>query len=230
MKSRRCPGSVHRRPRHRRARPAGVDGRHRSGGRQETAAMQGAMSSASPVARARRCWRSSRSATSGSRSTTPRARSCSRRSRPARPATRPRPASTASCRRRRCTSPTSMKTATCPSCSASPGPASPCTPACCRASPPRTAACACRIAFAQRLFDLTDIGLRVIVVRDDIAPSRHRASGPLQAESGPQEAGAGHAAARPFVRQRPSAGEPASAPPLRDATRRRQARPGTCKS
>ena len=65
------------------------------------------------------------------------------RFRPALPATRRRPASSASCRRRSSTTPTSTKTATCRSCSASPGPASPCTPACCRATRPRTAACAC---------------------------------------------------------------------------------------
>ena len=61
------------------------------------------------------------------------------------------------------------------------------------------------IAFAQRLFDLTDIGLRVIVVRDDIAPRRHRPPGSVQAEPGAQRGGAGRAAGRPFVRQRPSA-------------------------
>ena len=101
--------------------------------------------------------------------------------------------------------PTSMKTATCPSCSASPGPASPCMQACCRANRPRTAACACRIAFAQRLFDLTDIGLRVIVVRDDILPSDIAHPALFKPDPARREAALAVPPARPFVRQRPSA-------------------------
>jgi L,D-transpeptidase catalytic domain len=42
-------------------------------------------------------------------------------------------------------------------------------------------------AFAQSLFGLTDIGLRVIIVRDDIAPA-------VQARSAPPGVGVGHAA------------------------------------
>ena len=119
--------------------------------------------------------------------------------------------------------PTSTKTATCRSCSASPGRASPCTPACCPAIPPRTAACACRIAFAQRLFELTEIGMRVIIVRNDIAPADIEHPGSVQAEPARQELVWHAAPARSHARSsrcgwaRPSANVP---PP----TRLRQAR------
>ena len=95
------------------------------------------------LAPASRCWRWSRWPTSTSRSTAPAASSPRRPYPPGRRTTRRRLASSPSCRRRRSTAPTSTRTARCPSCSASPGPASPCTPARCRGIPPRTAACGC---------------------------------------------------------------------------------------
>ena len=82
---------------------------------------------------------------------------------------RRRPASSASYRRRRTTTPTYTKTATCRSCSASPGPALPCTPACCRVVPPRTVAFACPWTSPSGYSTLTDVGMRVVIVRNDIA-------------------------------------------------------------
>ena len=64
-----------------------------------------------------------------------------------------------------------MKTATCPSCSASRGRASPSHAGVLPGQPASHGCVRLPHAFAQRLFDLTDIGLRVIVVRDDIVPS-----------------------------------------------------------
>ncbi len=60
------------------------------------------------------------------------------------PATRRRWASSASSRNTSCTIPTSIAARRCPTCSGSPGRASPCMPACCRAIRLRMAASACR--------------------------------------------------------------------------------------
>ena len=78
-------------------------------------------------------------------------------------------------------------------------------PGCCQVNLPRTGACACRIAFAQRLFDLTDIGLRVIVVRDDILPSDITHPALFKPDPARREAALAAPPAKPFVRQRPSA-------------------------
>ena len=83
------------------------------------------------------------------------------------------------------------------------------------------------LAFAERLFGLTDIGLRVIVVRDDIAPSRHRP--PRAFQTGPGSQRGCPRPCRTAPRERPRPRHAGRRSGSRGRTPRR-ARQSTCRS